>query len=89
MRSEQLARLIEQPQFHQKLLGSFAKAYSLGVGRDPKRPSEPALILQVEGEESPNVPDEVEVGGEKIRVIAKTGFKAPRPLESREFIATG
>jgi hypothetical protein len=89
MRTEQLAELIEQPKFHKRLLGVFAKAYSLGVGRDPKKPSEPALIVHVEGDEAPSsIPDEVEVDGEKVRVIAKTGFKAPRPLQSTEFASS-
>jgi hypothetical protein len=80
MQTEQLAELIEKPEFHRQLLGSFAKAYSVGVGSDPKRPSEPALIVHVEGAEAPNMPDEVEVGGERVRVIARTGLKVPRPL---------
>lgn len=83
MQTEQLAELaelIEKPEFHRQLMGTFAKAYSVGVGSDPKKPSEPALIIHVEGAEAPNVPGEVEVGGEKVRVIAKTGLKVPRPL---------
>jgi hypothetical protein len=88
MRTEQLAELIEQPQFHRRLLGKFAKAYSMGVGRDPEKPSQPALIVQVEGEDAPKMPNEVDVAGEKIRVIARTGLKAPRPLRYGEFVET-
>ena len=88
MRTEQLAELIEQPKFHRKVLGTFAKAYSLGVGRDPQKPSAPALIVQVEGDEAPSIPSEVEVDGEKVRVIAKTGFKAPRPLPTTESVSS-
>jgi len=84
MRSDQLAELIEEPEFHQWLVQNFGGAYSVGIGRDPKKPNEPALILQVEGNGPPSVPDEVELEGEKIAVITKTGFKAPRPLQSRE-----
>jgi hypothetical protein len=88
MRIEQLAKFIEQPQLLQQLVGKFAKAYSVGVGRNPEKPSEPALIVQVEGDDASRVPNEVEVGGEKVRVVAKTGWKAPRPLQSQEFVVT-
>jgi hypothetical protein len=80
MDNNQLAELIEQPSLHKRLLGKFSKAYSLGVGRDPDQPSQSALVVQVEGEEAPNIPAEIDVAGEKVRVITRTGLKAPRPL---------
>jgi hypothetical protein len=79
MRIGQLERLIEQPQFQRSLLHGFSRGYALGIGRDPEDPSEPVVYLEVEGDERPEVPEEIEVAGKMIRVITKTGFRAPRP----------
>jgi len=84
MTSERLEKLIEKPEFHRRLhLDRFAKGYSFGIGRDPGAPSKLALYLQVEGDEAPDVPEEIEVDGETIRVIIRTGFKVPRPFAAR------
>ncbi len=83
MRIQQLEHLIEQPQFQRKLLQGFSKGFALGVGSDPEDPSELAVYLEVEGEERPKVPEEIEVAGKMVRVITKTGFRAPRPYAAQ------
>jgi hypothetical protein len=84
MRIEQLERLIEQPQFQRTLLHGFSKSYSLGIGSDPEDPSEPVVYLHVEGEVRPEVPEEIEVAGKMVRIITKTGFRAPRPYAAHK-----
>lgn len=84
MRIEQLEELIEQPKFHQTLLHGFHRPYSLGIGRDPDEPSEFAVIVQVEGLDAPEIPSQIEVAGEVIRVITRTGFRAPKPLAAHK-----
>jgi len=84
MKSEHLEELIEKPEFHRRLhLDRFHRGYSFGIGRDPSVPSKPALYLEVEGDEAPDIPEEINVGGESIRVIVRTGFKVPRPYAAR------
>ena len=83
MRLEDLEKLIEKPEFHRRLhLDRYHKGYSFGIGRDPITPSKPALYLQVEGDEAPDVPNEIDVGGETIRIIIKTRFKVPSPYSA-------
>jgi hypothetical protein len=80
MEVEQLARLIERPETHSRLLGGYRGAYSLGVGSEN---GDPVLILQVEGTEAATFPRELRVGRETVPVRVRAGFNAPRPLGSR------
>ncbi len=83
MTVERLEKLVEQPEFHRRLLEDFDRGYSLGIGRDPDAPSRFVLYLEVEGDNAPDVPSEIEVGDEVVRVITKTGFKVPTPYAAR------
>ncbi len=80
MDTRELAALLEKPALHQQLLGPYRGAYSLGIGRDPDNPSAPAIVLHVEGDGPPETPHHIQVGQERVRVIKKTGFIAPKPL---------
>lgn len=84
MRIKQLEQLIEQPKFHEALLHGFDRAYSLGIGRNPDEPSEYVVIVQIDGQEVPEIPTEIKVGDETVRVITKTGFRTPRPLTAHK-----
>jgi hypothetical protein len=77
---QRLALLLEQPQIHQRLVGGFNRPYTLGLGTDPEEPSRHALILRVEGDEAPDVPSQIELGGEAVKVVTRTRLKPIKPL---------
>ena len=80
LNQDQIADLVERPDFLRRLLGDYSGAYSLGVGRDPEDPSRPAIILYLEGARGGTIPDSVKVGEDSLRIITKPGFIPPKPL---------
>lgn len=80
---QSLARLIETPEFHRRVMGDYTGAYSLGITSDPARPSAPALRVRVQGDEAPLIPTELDLDGETIPVLVSTRFHAPAPLARR------
>ena len=82
MTQEHLASLIERPEIHRRLLGTYDGAYSLGVTRDPQRPEEAAIRVRIEGD-AVEIPSTISIGSENVRVIAHPNFVAPRPLAAR------
>ncbi len=80
MDTSRLASILQRPALHQRLLGDYTGAYSLGIGRDPDNPSAPAIILQVENDPPLPTPDYIQIDNESVRVIKKTKFVAPKPL---------
>ena len=80
LNQDQVADLVERPDFLRGLLGDYSGAYSLGVGSEPEDPSQPAILLYVEGARPGNIPDSVKIGKDSLRVITKSGFIPPKPL---------
>ncbi len=80
---QQLTRLIDTPEFHRRVMGDYAGAYSVGVTSDPARPSALAVRVRVQGDEAPSIPPELDLDGETIPVIVSTRFVAPAPLTRR------
>jgi len=80
METSKLASILQRPALHQRLVGDYKGAYSLGIGRDPDNPSAPAIILHVEGDPPFQTPDHIQVDHESIRVVKRTAFVAPKPL---------
>lgn len=66
-----LAPLLELPETHQKILGDYAGAYSLGIGEDG------SFVLDVEGDDVQRFPQSVAIGFETVPVIVHGGFIAP------------
>jgi hypothetical protein len=83
MDAQRLARLVEQPEIHRRLLGSYSGAYSLGVTADPDRPERPAVRIRIQGDEAPPIPSELLVEGESVNVIVTPRFTPPTPLPLR------
>jgi len=81
MRPEQLSSVLQKADVHRQLLGDYDGPYSLGVGRDPEDPSAPAIVLHVQDAPSVNPPTHLDIGSERVRVIIRRGFVAPRPLK--------
>ena len=81
MRADQLSSALQTPELHRQLLGDYAGAYSVGVGRDPEDPSSAVIVLQVEGDQPPNTPARLQIGSEWVRVITRPGFIVPKPLK--------
>ena len=79
MTIEDLARIIERPATHRRIVGDYAGAYSLGVTRHPSK-SGGAFLLRVEDHGVENMPRSVTIEGEEIPVIVQGGCRAPRPL---------
>lgn len=80
---QRLARIIERPEIHRRLLGNFSGAYSMGVTADPDRPDRPAVRIRIQGDEAPAIPSELFVEGESVNVIVSPRFTPPTPLPLR------
>lgn len=76
MKVEELADLIERPEVHRKVLGSYTGPYSLGVLSTSGRG--PALVLKVA--DATGFPTTVTVDGRTIPVVVQGGFRTPVPL---------
>jgi len=75
MRAEELADLIERPEIHRMIVGTYTGPYSLGVlslaGQGP------AFVLKVAN--AAGFPTTVTVDGHTIPVVVQGGFRAPVP----------
>jgi hypothetical protein len=76
---ERLAKLMEKPEVHRRVLGNYRGAYALGVTQLPHQ-QKAALSLSVESETADAFPHEVELEGERVPVVIQTKWIAPRPL---------
>jgi hypothetical protein len=74
-----LTELVEQPQVHQQLLGSYRGAYSLGIGKCPDT-GEPCFALRVTDSNTRSFPKAITIDTETIPVLVVGGFSAPKPL---------
>jgi hypothetical protein len=75
-----LAEVIQQPDVHRRLLGTYEGAYALGVTTLAEKKGRVALLLRVEGDEPTEFPSHIFVDGEDVPVIVKGGFKPPKRL---------
>lgn len=66
-----LTPLLDLPETHQKILGDYDGAYSLGIGDDG------TFVLDVEGDDLQRFPQSVTIGFETIPVVVRGGFIAP------------
>jgi len=80
MRTDQLSATLQEPDVHRQLLGDYKGPYSLGIGRDPENPAAPAIILHVQDDPPLRPPPYIQIGPERVRVITRRGFVAPKPL---------
>lgn len=74
MTTTQLTGLVNQPETHRLIVGDYDGAYSLGVTDDP-----PAFLLRVEPADAARFPSAVTVRGQRIPVVVRDDFRAPRP----------
>ena len=75
---ERLARHVEKPSLHRRLLGDYDGPYALGVTRQDDGSA--ALSLSVASRSTKGFPKDVEIEGERIRVLVHPNWKAPTPL---------
>lgn len=80
MQLDRLADLIEEPEVHRKILRDYSGGYSLGITANPRRSGEWAIRVRVEGDDEPNIPEEIVLDGEPVPIIVNTNFKVPAPL---------
>lgn len=81
MTADRLIHLVHSPELLQKVLGNYDGPFSIGVGQDPSEPSCAAVVVHLQGKrEAVNVPDSIELAGETLKVIKKSGFLPPKPL---------
>lgn len=73
MDSKLLAPLLELPETHQKIVGDYLGAYSLGIGANG------TFVLDVEGTDVKHFPRQVQIGRRTIPVVVQGGFIAPEP----------
>jgi hypothetical protein len=76
MDMQQLLRLVDQPETHQKIVGEYEGSYALGVTNDP-----PAFLLRVEPKDIGQFPKSVMLNGVKVPVIVHGNFVQPKPLK--------
>ncbi|MGB8509676.1 MAG: hypothetical protein WCD76_14915 [Pyrinomonadaceae bacterium] len=79
MKVERLAKLVERPELHRRLLGDYKGAYALGVTQLPHQDHAAALSLSVESGKAGDFPQEVELDGESVPIVVQTEWTAPRP----------
>jgi hypothetical protein len=78
MDAKQLMSWTEEPETHQKIVGDYDGAYSLGVSDNP-----PAFLLRVESDEVSGFPTKVNVHGVEVPVVVRGNFVPPVPLGRR------
>lgn len=83
MNVERLADLIEKPELHRTLLGEYDGSYSIGVTTNPVDTSRPAIRVRVQDAEELEIPSEIVLDGEMVRVLVQTRFVPPRTLPLR------
>ena len=78
MKVERLAKLVERPDLHRRVLGDYKGAYALGVTQLPHA-NHAALSLSVESGKVGDFPQEVELDRERVPIVVQTEWTAPRP----------
>ncbi len=78
MTDNDLGKALEDPQLHALILKSYKGAYSLGVTRVD---GVSTILLRVQGEAVPSdIPQEVTIAHESVKIVVETGFRTPRAL---------
>jgi hypothetical protein len=73
----ELESVLDQPETYQQLLGEYSGPVSLGVCFD-ETTGETCLLLRVANAEVVRQ-RELDVDGHKIKVIVRSGYRAPAP----------
>jgi len=74
----QLQTWAQEPETHQKIVGSYAGGYSLGVTDNP-----PAFVLRVQSADVAAFPTVVTLHGVSVPVTVHGNFAPPVPLAAR------
>lgn len=77
MNIDTLTSHLVRPDVQQKILGSYEGHFSLGVGVHPEHDRELIIRVRIEGDDISAIATQVEIDGETIQVLAKTGFQLP------------
>lgn len=83
MNVEKLSRFTSLAETHRRVLSGYVGRYSLGVGHDQLGNGKPVLVLQVENQPEVEFPRVIELDGEAVTLVVKTGFVPPRSLIGR------
>ena len=73
----ELESLLDQPETYRTLLGEYDGPVSLGITVD-ENTGEPCLLLRIADVEAVRR-HELEVDGHMVRVLVRSGFRAPTP----------
>jgi hypothetical protein len=78
MNTDDLAAALQEPELHRRILKGYRGPYSLGVTTSPESEGDAVLVLHIGDEAPPEVSQEVTINGERVPVIVKRGFLAPK-----------
>lgn len=73
----ELESLLDQPETYQALLGEYDGPVSLGITVD-ELTGEPCLLLRIADVDAVRR-RELEVDGQMVRVLVRSGFRTPKP----------
>jgi hypothetical protein len=76
-----LQSLVNRPDIHRAVLSNYVGPYSLGIGQG-KDAQDLVLVLQVPDARVQHFPSEINVLGQSVPVVVKSGFQAPVPLRA-------
>jgi hypothetical protein len=80
MGPDQLADLLDRPEVHRKILGSYSGPYSLGVTRSHDPGNGFGFLLRVKGQNAGQFSSHVDIDGKQVPVIVKGDFNPPVPF---------
>ena len=80
MQQARLLNLLKQPEVQRQILGDYRGAYGLGVALDPVNRRDLVIQLWVEGEDTGDFPDGIELAGEWVPIIVSPNFRKPVAL---------
>ncbi len=75
-----LQGLVNRPDIHRAVLSNYVGPYSLGIGQG-KDDQDLVLVLEVPDARVHHFPSEIDVLGQSVPVVVKSGFQVPVPLK--------
>lgn len=78
MKPDDLAAALQEPELHRRILKGYKGPYSLGVTTSPESEGDAALLLHIGDEAPTEISQDVTINGERVPLIVKRGFHAPK-----------
>ncbi len=76
-----LQGLVNRPDIHRAILSNYVGPYSLGIGQG-KDAQDWVLVLHVPDARIQRFPSEINILGQSVPVVVKSGFQVPVPLRA-------